>query len=67
MDLVTGTLRGVAAVLSNLLLVFLTIVFILFEAAGFPAKLRAAFGERRELGALRQDPPRSSATSGSRR
>ena len=46
MDLVTGTLRGVAAVLSNLLFVFLTIVFILFEAAGFPAKLRAAFGQR---------------------
>ena len=46
MDMMTGTLRGVAAVLSNLLLVFLFIVFILFEAAGFPAKVRAAFGER---------------------
>lgn len=45
-DVVSGTLLGVAAVLSNLLLVFLTIVFILFEAAGFPAKLRVAFGER---------------------
>ncbi|MCP3980690.1 MAG: AI-2E family transporter [bacterium] len=45
-DLVTGTLRRVAAVLSNLLLVLLTIVFILFEAAGFPAKLEAAFGKR---------------------
>lgn len=45
-DLVTGTLRGVAGVLSNLLLVLLTIVFILLEAAGFPAKLRAAFGVR---------------------
>ena len=45
-DLVTGTLRGIAAVLSNLLLVFLIIVFILFEAAGFPAKLQVAFGDR---------------------
>jgi predicted PurR-regulated permease PerM len=46
MDMMTGTLRGVAAVLSNLLLVFLIIVFILLEAAGFPAKLQAAFGWR---------------------
>jgi predicted PurR-regulated permease PerM len=46
MDLVTGTLVGLLSVLSKLLLVFLTIVFILFEAAGFPAKLQAAFGEQ---------------------
>jgi len=45
-DLVTGTLRGIAAVLSNLLLVFLIIVFILFEAAGFPTKLQVAFGDQ---------------------
>jgi predicted PurR-regulated permease PerM len=44
MDLATTTLRGVAAVLSNLLLVSLTIVFIYLEAAGFPRKLQAAFG-----------------------
>jgi predicted PurR-regulated permease PerM len=49
MDMMTGTLRGVAAVLSNLLLVFLFIVFILFEAAGFPAKIRAAFGTRADF------------------
>lgn len=49
MDMMTGTLRGVAAVLSNLLIVFLFIVFILFEAAGFPAKVRVAFGERAGL------------------
>ncbi|MHC4320502.1 MAG: AI-2E family transporter [Planctomycetota bacterium] len=45
-DMIAGTLKGVAGVLSNLLLVLLTIIFILFEAAGFPAKLRAAFGRR---------------------
>jgi len=44
MDMLTGTLRGVAGVLSNLLLVFFTIVFILAEAAGLPAKMKAAFG-----------------------
>jgi predicted PurR-regulated permease PerM len=44
MDVVTGTLRGVAAVFSNLFLVMLTIVFILMEATGFRAKLHAAFG-----------------------
>jgi len=46
LDLATGTLQGVARVLSNVLLVFLIIVFILVEAAGFPAKLQAAFGQR---------------------
>jgi predicted PurR-regulated permease PerM len=45
-DMITGTLKGVAGVLSNLFVALLTIVFILFEAAGFPAKLRAAFGDR---------------------
>jgi predicted PurR-regulated permease PerM len=51
MDLAATTLRGVAAVLSNLLLVSLTIVFIYLEAAGFPEKLQAAFG--RSAGAER--------------
>jgi predicted PurR-regulated permease PerM len=46
MDVVSRTLRGVAAVLSNLLLVLLIVVFILSEAAGFPTKLQAAFGSR---------------------
>ena len=40
-------LRGLATALSNLFLVLLTIVFILFEAAGIPAKLNRAFGHRR--------------------
>ena len=46
MDLVGGTLRAVAAVAQNTFLVILTMVFILFEAAGFSGKLRAAFGDR---------------------
>lgn len=43
-DLIAGTLKGVAGVLSNLLMVLLIIVFILSEAASFPAKLRKALG-----------------------
>lgn len=45
-DLVTGTLRGVAAVLSRTFIVLLVVVLILFEAAGFPRKFEAAFGKR---------------------
>ncbi|MFQ5720468.1 MAG: AI-2E family transporter [Acidobacteriota bacterium] len=44
LDIVTGTLGTLTAVLSSSFLVFLTITFILLEAAGFPDKLRAAFG-----------------------
>ncbi len=44
MSLVGGTLKGLAGVLSNTLLVVLTMVFILLEAAGFPQKVRAALG-----------------------
>ena len=40
-------LRGIATALSNMFLVLLTIVFVLFEAAGIPAKLQKAFGDRR--------------------
>jgi AI-2 transport protein TqsA len=44
LDLAVGTARGAAVVLSNIVLVILTMIFILFEAAGFPAKLRRALG-----------------------
>jgi predicted PurR-regulated permease PerM len=44
MDMATTTLRGLAAALSNLLLVLITTIFIYLEAAGFPEKLQAAFG-----------------------
>jgi AI-2 transport protein TqsA len=46
MNLVGGTLRGVAAVLSNVVLVVLTTVFILGEAATFPEKLQSALRKR---------------------
>ncbi|MBW2655045.1 MAG: AI-2E family transporter [Deltaproteobacteria bacterium] len=39
--LVANTLNGVGSVLTNTFLVFLTFIFILSEAAGFPNKLRA--------------------------
>lgn len=45
-DLTQRSLRGVAAVLSNLLIVILITVFILFEATTFGDKLRVAFGRR---------------------
>ena len=45
-DLIGGTLGALAGLLSDAFLVFLAVVFILFEAAGFRAKLRLAFGDR---------------------
>ena len=42
--LVGNALRAVGALLSNAFLVLLLVIFILFEAAGFNAKLSAAFG-----------------------
>jgi predicted PurR-regulated permease PerM len=44
-DLVARTLGAAQAVMTNLVLVLLTVVFILSEAAGFPRKLEAAFGK----------------------
>ncbi len=43
-SLVSGTLRSVAAVLSDLVLIVLTMAFVMLEAAGFGDKVRAAFG-----------------------
>ena len=43
-DFINRMLRAVAAILSNTVLVLLTTVFILLEAAGLPPKLRAALG-----------------------
>lgn len=44
-DLIGGTLGALAGLLSNAFLVLLAVIFILFEAAGFRAKLRVAFGD----------------------
>lgn len=40
------TIGAATALLTNFVLILLTLVFILVEAAGFPAKLHAAFGRR---------------------
>ncbi|MEM9290381.1 MAG: AI-2E family transporter [Acidobacteriota bacterium] len=48
-DLAAGTLRGVAGVLSNTVLVLLTLTFMLFEAAGFIDKIRRAFGNQVDI------------------
>jgi predicted PurR-regulated permease PerM len=43
--LVANTLNGLGGVLTNTFFVFLTFLFILSEAAGFPNKLRAIFND----------------------
>ena len=45
MQLVATLLAGLGGVLTNAFLIILTVVFILLEASGFPAKLRAAKGD----------------------
>jgi len=45
LDVAQGVLLAVAALVSNSFMVLVTIVLILFEAAGFPDKLHAAFGD----------------------
>ncbi len=46
MKLVANTLNGLGGVLTNTFFVFLTFIFILSEAAGFPNKLRAIFNDK---------------------
>jgi AI-2 transport protein TqsA len=48
MSVVATTLNAVREVLTNILLILLTIVFILLEASGLPTKLRAVLGRSRE-------------------
>lgn len=43
LGMVATTLRGLVGVLSNGMLVVITLMFILLEVSGFPAKLKAAF------------------------
>ncbi len=55
MNLLGGVLRNLAAVLSNLFLIILTMIFMLLEAASFPVKMQAAIGTGRfDLDNLRQ-------------
>ncbi|HEX9757192.1 MAG TPA: AI-2E family transporter [Nitrospiria bacterium] len=46
MDLIGGLLSGLGGMLSNSVLILLTVIFILLEAAGFPTKLRSALGPK---------------------
>ena len=55
MQLVGRVLSGLGGLLTNGFLIALTVLFILLEAASFPAKLRAAFGDsERALGRFDQ-------------
>ena len=45
LKLVANTLNGLGSVLTNTFFVFLTFIFILSEAAGFPIKIRAMFND----------------------
>jgi predicted PurR-regulated permease PerM len=45
MSLTAGLLTGVGSVLSNILLILLTVTFILLEASSFPIKLRSVLGD----------------------
>ena len=53
-DIVGGVLGTIASFASNTFLVLLTAVFIMMEAAGFGAKLRAAFGQDANFGQFEQ-------------
>jgi AI-2 transport protein TqsA len=44
LNLISGTMQGLLATLSNLVVILLIVAFMMFEAAGFPAKLRRAMG-----------------------
>lgn len=45
MNLTAGLLSGLSAVLSNIVLILLTVTFILLEISSFPVKLRAIIGD----------------------
>jgi predicted PurR-regulated permease PerM len=56
LKLIANTLNGLGGVLGNVFLIFLTVLFVLFEASSFPVKLRAILGadhaSLRDLGKL---------------
>lgn len=45
MTMVANVFNGIGGVLANTFLILFTVIFILLEASGFPAKLRKAFGD----------------------
>jgi predicted PurR-regulated permease PerM len=51
-DVLGGALGALASIASNTFLVLLAVIFILMEAAGFSAKLQAAFGSGAHFGPL---------------
>ena len=51
-DVLGGALSALASFASNTFLVLLAVIFILTEAAGFSAKLQAAFGSAAQFGPL---------------
>ena len=51
-DVLGGALSALASFASNTFLVLLAVIFILTEAAGFSAKLQAAFGSSAQFGPL---------------
>ncbi|MCG8537888.1 MAG: AI-2E family transporter [Pseudomonadales bacterium] len=48
MDLVSRILTSFGNVLTDFFLIFLTVLFILFEASSFPAKVRRAMGDKHQ-------------------
>ena len=46
MKMVANVFNGLGGVLANTFLILFTVIFILLEAAGFPAKLRKALGDK---------------------
>ena len=48
MELVSKTLTGFGNALADFFLIFLTVLFILFEASSFPAKFRRAMGDQHQ-------------------
>ncbi|MEN8671177.1 MAG: AI-2E family transporter [Ketobacter sp.] len=55
MDMVRKVVTGFGNVLTDFFLIFLTVLFILFEASSFPVKFRRAMGEQhRSLAAFEQ-------------
>jgi predicted PurR-regulated permease PerM len=48
MKLTASMLAGLGSVLSNIFLILLTVIFILFEASSFPGKLRSILGDPKQ-------------------